>query len=67
MGWEIMGFHLFMSLISRLVFSSFIICMGILKIYIVRGEEIRHKNGEIQGIIISIEGRLDRGKDMWVS
>ena len=67
MGWEIMGFHLFMSLISRLVFSSFIICMGILEIYIVRGEEIRHKNGEIQGIIISIEGRLDRGKDMWVS
>ena len=64
---EVPGLHHFMLLFNILVFSSFIVYMGIFNIYIVRGEEIRHKNGGIQGIIISTEGRLDRGKDMWVS
>ena len=65
--WKFQAFIISYHYSVELVFSSFIVYMGILKIYIVRGEEIRHKNGEIQGIIISIEGRLDRGKDMWVS
>ena len=33
MGSEILGFHQFISLFSRLVFSSFIMYMGIFNIY----------------------------------
>ena len=48
MGVEVPGFHHFISLFSRTGFLFFHSIYGYFKIYIVRGEEIRHKNGEFK-------------------
>ena len=41
--------------------------MGILKDTFCEGRGNKAQKQGIQGILTSIEGRLERGKDMWVS
>ena len=64
---EVPGLHHVMSLFSRTGFLFFHSIYGYFKNIYCEGGGNKAQNGEIQGIIISIEGRLDRGKDMWVS
>ena len=77
MGLEILGFHQFMSLFGRLVFSSFIVYMGILKFFsgfcallqslrLGPAISIIHHGERFLGSVAEDDGVLSTGLGFWM-